>query len=70
MEILFCFLSSFLDNIMQTEPIWCVLHIFPSYETVTKENTDIENIEFRFRKTKVTHKTMKRFIIKKMKVNR
>lgn len=55
---------------MQTEPIWCVLHIFPSYETVTKENTDIENIEFRFRKTKVTHKTMKRFIIKKMKVNR
>ena len=55
---------------MHTEPIWCVLQIVHTYETVTKENTDIENTEFRFRKTKLTHKTMKKLMIKKIKGNR
>lgn len=63
MKFYFAFLSSFFDKIMYTDPISCVSKVVPTNETT------IENTGFRFRKTKLTHKTMKKFMIKKMKTN-
>lgn len=48
---------------MYTDPISCVSKVVPTNETT------IENTDFRFRKTKLTHKTMKKLMIKKMETN-